>query len=79
METPAGTFVFVPRGLEHAFWNGDTAEAGLLSTGCPSGFEGYFEELAEGLVAAGEDVEVATSLRKALSEKGNLEVLGPPR
>ena len=22
LEVPAGTFVFVPRGLEHAFWNG---------------------------------------------------------
>jgi quercetin dioxygenase-like cupin family protein len=32
LEAPAGTFVFVPKGLEHAFWNGGTTEARLLST-----------------------------------------------
>ena len=79
LEAPAGTFIFVPRGREHAFWNGGTTEARLLSTVCPRGFEGYFEELAEGLAAAGDDVEVATSLRKALSEKYDIEVVGPLR
>jgi mannose-6-phosphate isomerase-like protein (cupin superfamily) len=76
---PAGTFLFVPRGLEHAFWNGGTTEARLLSTVSPPGFESYFEELAEGLAAAGDDAQAATSLRKALSEKYDIEVVGPPR
>ena len=76
---PAGTFLFVPRGLEHAFWNGGTTEARLLSTVSPPGFESYFEELAEGLAAAGDDVQAAMSLRKALSEKYDIEVVGPPR
>ena len=56
-EGTAGTFVFVPKGLEHAFWNGGTTEAKLLSPVSPPGFEGYFGELAEGLAAAGDDEE----------------------
>jgi quercetin dioxygenase-like cupin family protein len=79
LEVSTGTFVFVPRGVEHAFWNGSTTEARLLSTVSPAGFEGYFEELAEGLAAAGDDAEAAASLRKTLSEKYDIEVVGPPR
>jgi quercetin dioxygenase-like cupin family protein len=78
-EVPTGTFVFVPRGLEHAFWNEGTPEARLLSTVSPPGFESYFEELAEGLAAAGDDGQAATNLRKRLSEKYDIEVVGPPR
>jgi hypothetical protein len=51
----------------------------LLSTVSPSGFERYFEELAEGLAAAGEDTRAAASLRNVLSKKHNIEVVGPPR
>jgi mannose-6-phosphate isomerase-like protein (cupin superfamily) len=54
LEVPAGALVFVPRGVEHAFWNGGTTEAKLLSTVSPPGFESYFEDLAEGLAAIGE-------------------------
>jgi hypothetical protein len=79
LEAPAATFVFVPRGEEHAFWNGGATEARLLSSVSPAGFEGYFEELAEGLAAAGGDAEAAASFRKELSEKYDIEVLGPPR
>ena len=78
LEAPAGTFVFVPKGLEHAFRNGGTTEARLLSTVSPPGFEGYFEELAEELAAAGDDAEAARSLREELSEKYDIEVIGPP-
>ena len=79
LEVPAGALVFVPRGVEHAFWNGGTTEAKLLSTVSPPGFEGYFEDLAEGLAAAGDDAQAATSLRKRLSEKYDIEVVGPPK
>jgi mannose-6-phosphate isomerase-like protein (cupin superfamily) len=78
-EATAGTFVFVPKGLEHAFWNEGTISARLLSTVSPPGFERYFEELAEGLAAAGDDAEAAASLRKVLSEKHDIEVVEPPR
>jgi hypothetical protein len=66
-------------GLEHAFWNGGTTSARSLSTVSLPGFERYFEELGEGLAAAGDDAEADTSLRKALSEEHDIEVLGPPR
>jgi quercetin dioxygenase-like cupin family protein len=74
-----GAFVFVARGLEHSFWNEGTTEARLLSTVSPAGFESYLEELAEGLAAAGDDAQAATKLRKRLSEKYDIEVVGPPR
>jgi quercetin dioxygenase-like cupin family protein len=79
LELSAGAFVFVPKGLEHAFWNGGTTSAKLLSSVSPPGFERYFEELAEGLAAAGEDADAAADLRKALSEKHDIEVVGPPQ
>ncbi len=78
-EGAAGTFVFVPRGLEHAYWNQGTTPARMLISISPPGFERYFGELAEGLAAAGDDAEAATSVRKALSEKYDIEVVGPPR
>jgi mannose-6-phosphate isomerase-like protein (cupin superfamily) len=74
-----GAFVFVARGLEHSFWNEGTTEARLLSTRSPAGFESYFEELAEGLAAAGDDAQAATKVRKWLSEKHDIEVVDPPR
>ena len=51
----------------------------MLITISPPGFERYFEELAEGLASAGEDEQAAMSLRRALSEKYDIEVVGPPR
>jgi quercetin dioxygenase-like cupin family protein len=77
-EGAAGTFVFVPRGVPHAYWNHGTTPAKMLITISPPGFERYFGELAEGLAAAGDDAEAATSVREALSEKYDIEVLGPP-
>lgn len=78
-EGAAGAFVFVPKGIEHAYWNEGTTPARMLITISPPGFECYFEELADGLAAAGDDAEVAMSVRKALSEKYDIEVVGPPR
>ena len=79
VELSAGAFVFVPRGLEHAFWNEGTTPARMLVTISPPGFERYFEELADGLAAIGDDPEAATSLRKVLSEKHDVEVVEPPQ
>jgi oxalate decarboxylase/phosphoglucose isomerase-like protein (cupin superfamily) len=75
----AGAFFYVPKGVEHAFWNQALTPAKMLITMSPPGFERYFEELSEGLAAVGEDVEAAMSVRKALSEKHDIEVVGPPR
>lgn len=78
-EGSAGTFVFVPKGLEHAYWNAGATPSKMLITISPPGFERYFEELADGLVAAGDDAEAVMSVRKALSEKYDIKVVGPPR
>jgi hypothetical protein len=51
----------------------------MLITISPPGFERYFGELADGLAAAGDNAEAAMSVRKALSEKYDIEVVSPPR
>ncbi len=79
VEAARGTFLVAPKGLEHAYWNQGATPARILITMSPPGFEQYFEELAEGLAAVGEDAEAAMSVRKALSEKHDIEVVGPPR
>jgi quercetin dioxygenase-like cupin family protein len=78
-EGGAGAFVFVPKGLEHTYWNEAQTSSKMLITISPSGFERYFEELVEGLEAAGDDEQATMSVRKALSEKYDIEVVGPPR
>ncbi len=75
----AGAFFFVPRGTEHTFWNRGPTLAKVLVTISPAGFERYFEELAEGLSSAGGSVEAALDIRRALSGKHDIEVVGPPR
>lgn len=42
---PAGTFVLIPRGLAHTFWNSGKSAAKFLLIASPGGFERYFEEL----------------------------------
>lgn len=79
VEAAAGAFVFAPKGIEHAFWNKGLTPARMLITMSPPGFERYFEELAEGLAAVGDDAEAAMDIRKTLSEKHDIEVVGPPR
>jgi quercetin dioxygenase-like cupin family protein len=41
-----GEFVFMPRGVRHAFWNPVAAPARYLVFISPAGFEEYFRELA---------------------------------
>jgi quercetin dioxygenase-like cupin family protein len=79
VEGSAGAFVFAPKGTEHAFWNQGSSRARMLVTMSPPDFWRYLEELAEGLAAAGDDAEAAMKLRKELSEKYDIEVVGPPR
>ncbi len=60
------------------FWNQGSVPARVLIVLSPSGFERYFEELAEGLAVVGDMPEKAMSLRKALSQRYDIEVVGPP-
>jgi quercetin dioxygenase-like cupin family protein len=50
LTAPAGSLVYKPRGLEHAFWNAGPAPARILEIISPAGFEHFFEETV-GLVA----------------------------
>jgi len=74
-----GAYIFIPRELAHTFWNQGSTPAKLLILISPPGFEQYFEELSEGLAAAGDSTEAAMRIRKALSAKYDIEVVGPPR
>jgi mannose-6-phosphate isomerase-like protein (cupin superfamily) len=74
-----GTYVFVPRGQAHTFWNDGPNPARLLIVISPAGFEPYFAELSAGLAAAGDSPDAALRVRQALSAKYDIEVIGPPR
>jgi quercetin dioxygenase-like cupin family protein len=44
-EAGAGTTVFKPKGIPHAFWNASDSEARFVEVFGPAGLERYFEEL----------------------------------
>jgi hypothetical protein len=69
--------VLVPKGRPHTFWNPGTEEARCLILLSPPGFEGYFHELAEGLANAASE-EAAMQVRRGLSTRYDIEVVGPP-
>jgi quercetin dioxygenase-like cupin family protein len=62
-KAPAGSFVFVPRGIFHTFWNEGPAHARQLIVFTPSGIEDYFEELSSSLSPGHEpDLQEAIAL-----------------
>lgn len=63
----------------HAFWNQGSTPARMLVMMSPPEFWRYGKELAEGLAVAGDDAEAAMRLRERLSERYDVEVVGPPR
>ena len=75
----AGAFVFAPKGVVHAFWNQGPSPARMLVMMSPPGFVRYLEELAEGLATVGTSEEAVMELRRALSEKHDIEVVRLPR
>ena len=48
---PAGSFIFIPRGVLHTFWNASDAPARQLTVFTPSGIEDYFAALTQLLSA----------------------------
>ena len=48
----AGSYLWKPRGVPHAFWNASPSPARLLDVIVPAGFQRFFVELAE-LLARG--------------------------
>ena len=66
---PAGSFVFVPRGVLHTFWNESAAPARNLTVFTPAGIEAYFEEATRALAAGGDE---ALAVAVALMEKHDM-------
>ena len=52
---PAGSFVFIPRGILHTFWNASDAPATQLVVFTPAGIEAYFEEVTRVLTDGGDE------------------------
>jgi oxalate decarboxylase/phosphoglucose isomerase-like protein (cupin superfamily) len=60
---PAGSFVFIPRGVLHTFWNESDGPARQLTVFSPSGIEHYFDEATQALASGGEEaLDAAMSL-----------------
>jgi quercetin dioxygenase-like cupin family protein len=79
VEAAVGAFLSAPKGIVHGFWNQGPTPARLLIMMSPPEFWRYIKELTEGLVEAGDDTQAAMKLRWRLSEKYDVEVVGPPR
>jgi uncharacterized cupin superfamily protein len=59
---PAGSFVFVPRGVIHTFWNESELPARQLTVFTPSGIEHYFDEVTEVLATSDADALEAAAV-----------------
>jgi mannose-6-phosphate isomerase-like protein (cupin superfamily) len=72
----AGSFVLIPRGTVHTFWNAGSTPAKMLAIVSPPG---VVEGLAE--VMGGEEIEAAAFGEKmtALAQKYHVDIVGPPR
>jgi len=77
LELPAGAHVLVQKGHPHTFWNAGVETAGCLIVLSPPGFAEYFRELA-GSLEGDQSEEAALRVRRQLSMKYDIEVLGPP-
>jgi quercetin dioxygenase-like cupin family protein len=81
IEAVAGSFVYGPRGVAHAF-HVDSAEARLLLFFGPAGVEGFFREggkpaRSRGLPPAGEEFLDKQALME-IASRYNQEFVGPP-
>jgi quercetin dioxygenase-like cupin family protein len=74
-EAPTGSFVFIPRGVPHAWQNVGDDEARLLVLFTPAapGMERFFERFGD----LADDARVAEAF-KELADDSGMEVLGPP-
>jgi mannose-6-phosphate isomerase-like protein (cupin superfamily) len=72
-----GTHVLVPKGHSHSFWNAGVRPAKCLCIVAPPGLEKYFRELASRLGDI-DSQDASIGVRKKLSEKYDIEVVGPP-
>ncbi len=71
----AGSFVLIPRGTVHTFSRIGQEPAKLLAMFSPPGFEQFFDEAVDLDVT---DTEAYVAKGKALAEKYNMDIVGPP-
>jgi mannose-6-phosphate isomerase-like protein (cupin superfamily) len=71
-----GSFVLIPRGTAHTFWNAGPTPAKFLVIVSPPGVE---EDLAE--VIGEEEIDTASFVERitALADSYRVEIIGPPR
>jgi quercetin dioxygenase-like cupin family protein len=70
---PAGSFVFVPHGVAHTFWNAGLEPARQLTFFTPSGIEDVFEARAALQAEGGEaSIEAVTALNTARARLGTI-------
>jgi quercetin dioxygenase-like cupin family protein len=72
-EAAAGSYVYVPRGVAHAFVNCGDGPARILVTFTPSGMEAFFDAFAQL-----PDGPIDPAAFRRLGEPVGMEVLGPP-
>jgi quercetin dioxygenase-like cupin family protein len=65
---PAGSFVFIPHGILHTFWNASDAPARQLTVFTPAGIEAYFEEATRALAVDGDEAAAAVAALMALHD-----------
>ncbi len=70
---PAGTFVFVPRGMPHCFQNVGHGPARLLVIFTPAGMERFFDRFA-----TLPDVADPREAFKSIGLEVGMDVIGPP-
>jgi quercetin dioxygenase-like cupin family protein len=76
VDAPAGTFVFIPRGVPHTWQNAGRAVARFVATLSPADarFERFFQRYAELPV----DERGAEAFARLARETSALDVVGPP-
>ena len=77
IDGPPGTHVLVPKHAAHTFWNAGHGPARCLIILTPPDFAPYFRDLAQGLQESQSDDD-AMRIRRELSAKYDIEVVGPP-
>jgi len=70
---PAGSFVFIPRGVPHGFRVGD-APSRKLNFYFPASMIGYFDDLASALGRT----DVTEDELASIAEAHSMEIVGPP-
>jgi mannose-6-phosphate isomerase-like protein (cupin superfamily) len=71
-----GSFVLIPRGTFHTFWNAGSGPAKILIIISPPGIGEYLAE-----VIGDQDIDAPTFIERvtAVAEKYRVTVVGPPR